>query len=531
MIILNNQYINSSKDEFLLAGVKLCFYVIILFIFAEHISNYEKISTMRSINIIVFLLWSILSIGQSNNTLFTDYSPFVSYEGHITDGVRGSQLRDIDPLLKDKLEQVVDDYFNEKGMVGVSVAMNFEEDEIWAYANGKSKVDVPLTTEHSMAVGSISKSITAATILKLVDESVITLDDTIGQWVSDPDIDPAITIRQCLNHTSGIYNYSDNLALGAQIFFDMSRIWKPIEVIDLLVKEKKFEKGTDWSYSNTNYIVLGIIIESVTGQDYHDVVRSKILSPAGLDNVQLYAYETFNTELADLWFSISGGNTTNATKQYGNLNALFSAAWAAGAYISTPSDITKWMKSLFKGDILSQDRIDDMLDGYDFDNGDSYGLGIGIRNVDGVEAYGHNGEILYSSAMLFIPSMDLSIAVSTNDGSVVGDGIDKLLVRLLDAYILYETNVEDIVSIEGLNIVPNPTNNILNIEIKSSTVNTLDIKIIDALGKVVLEVPTERLYEGNNRLSYDIRQITSGSYYVVMEVEGERSVRKITVIK
>jgi D-alanyl-D-alanine carboxypeptidase len=191
-------------------------------------------------------------------------------------------------------------------------------------------------------------------------------------------------VRQLLNHTSGLYNYTDDLPDSAGILRDRFEHWEPQRALALaFAHEPLFAPGADWSYSNTNYTLLGLMIEAATDSSYAAALRARVLKPLDLrqtivpgDEVQLpephaHGYLVVDDRLVDL----------------AELNP--SQAWAAGELVSTAADLNKFFAAVLTGKLLGPAQLDEMLTTV----GD-YGLGIARRELaDGTVVWGHNGGI------------------------------------------------------------------------------------------------------------------------------------------
>ena len=257
-------------------------------------------------------------------------------------------------------------------------------DAEWRGSSGVSVLgtDQPVDPDGWFRVGSITKTFTAAVALSLVADGLLDLD--ISYEV------PGITLRQLLNHTSGIYNYTEDLQDDAAIVRERYDHWDPQRALGMASRhEPLFAPGTDWSYSNTNYTLVGLIIEAATGNSYAAEVRSRVLEPLGLrqtivpgDDVELpephaHGYLSVDGELVDM----------------AKLNA--SQAWSAGEIVSTAADLNQFYAGLLGGKLLAPAQLEEMLTVVpNGEGGRGYGLGIGRRYLDdGTVLWGHNGGI------------------------------------------------------------------------------------------------------------------------------------------
>jgi D-alanyl-D-alanine carboxypeptidase len=295
------------------------------------------------------------------------------------------------PLREQRLQNLLDELVN-AGAAGVLIHYRDESGE-WRGSSGLAELgtDRPVDPDGWFRVGSVTKTFTAAVVLSLVGDGQVALDDSCEVLL--PGLVPdghGITVRQLLNHTSGLYNYTDDMPDAAEIVRGHFDHWDPQRALRMaFAHEPLFEPGTAWSYSNTNYIVLGVLIESVTRGSYAEAVRTRVLDPLDLrrtivpgDDVKLpdphaHGYLSVDGELVDM----------------AELNA--SQAWAAGEIVSTAADLNRFYAALLTGDLLQPSELQAMLTTVDNGGPDrGYGLGIGRHQLaDGVVVWGHNGGI------------------------------------------------------------------------------------------------------------------------------------------
>lgn len=295
---------------------------------------------------------------------------------------------------------------------GTVAAVITPECGLWRGAVGTAGDGEPLTSEHLLRVGSVTKTYVSATILSLVADGSLGLDDTLDNW--QPEIPGAdiITARQLLDHTSGIYNYTDDEGFFAGILADPTTVYSPAELVAVATAHPPyFAPGAGWYYSNTNYILLGMIIESVTGEPAVAAIRSRMLGPQSLEHTFLDGDEPIQGTLAH-GFGPDGEELTFALHP--------SAAGTAGAATATASDLADWAMALYGGDVVSPELHDDMLELVDitkFIPGASYGLGVMAfdASVVGTPLIGHGGAIPgFRSEMYYLPDHDSVIVAIVN---------------------------------------------------------------------------------------------------------------------
>ncbi|MCB0664105.1 MAG: beta-lactamase family protein, partial [Saprospiraceae bacterium] len=335
-----------------------------------------------------------------------------------------------------------------------------------------------ITTDMVSGVGSVTKTITAACIMQLRGEGKLSLDDSLGKYLpSFPNVKPEITIRQLLNHTSGIYNYTDNPNLNTRISQNYARVWQPDEILNNFVLAQLFNPGDNWAYSNTNYVLLGLIIEEITGESYEVAIRNRFFTPLNLEGIYLYPQETPVEVFVNLWADLFGAGSPNDLAIFGISRAgLFSAGWAAGAVISKPETIARWMKLLTDGDVIAQPELTDMSTFLPITNSYGYGLGLSRwRLPDNRFVFGHGGNIIYQSEVHAIPDLGISIAVLTNDGTQ--PGVEETWYALYQTYLEYLQMVgtDDELPVSALNAFPNPFQNQLQMEFEGKEVESIEV--------------------------------------------------------
>lgn len=250
-------------------------------------------------------------------------------------------------------------------------------------------------------IGSATKSFVATVVLQLVDEKKLRLDDPIDEHLPGtvPNGDD-ITVRQLLNHTSGLYDYMSEPGYSTNRWRGEDRFdsYRPSQLLDVaFAHDPHFEPGTDWRYSNTNYIVAGLLIERVTSNSYADEIESRILKPLRLRHTSLPGTDPSIPEPHAHGYTEVDGETVDATEQDPSLD------WAAGEMISTTRDLTRYFSALLDGDLTSDASLKAMRD--TVETGTFFEYGLGLQRFDlpcGEAMYGHSGQLLgyttYASA-------------------------------------------------------------------------------------------------------------------------------------
>jgi len=303
---------------------------------------------------------------------------------------------------------------------GMSAAVMFPDGTIWSGVSGQAVLSParPLTTDTLMSVGSISKTFVSALIGRLVADGTIGLDDKLAKYVSFTNASK-ITIRELLDHTSGIRDLFAVKTMNAAIMAKPTATWTADKVL-ARIGSQKFTPGTTYSYSNTNYILLGKVIEKVTGKSVSELVRTEFLTPLGMTHTFLQTEEKMAGPLAHGYMRKSS-SVSNFAGTMIPFTSEVTAAGPAGAYVSTASDLAIWANALYGGYVLSEASLASVTDispttrvkGRKY--GAGYGLGFEQTSIDGTTAWGHRGHLDgFWSTMEYLPAYHVTIVILTN---------------------------------------------------------------------------------------------------------------------
>jgi D-alanyl-D-alanine carboxypeptidase len=291
-----------------------------------------------------------------------------------------------------------------------------------------------------MLVGSVGKTFAAATALQLIKEGRIGLDERIEKylgrepWFSRLPNAKEITVRQLLNHTSGLVRYEFKDQFTRDLTANPEKTWKPAELVAYLLDEKPpFAAGQGWDYSDTNYIVLGMIIEKVTGKKFYEEANRRLLKPLKLT-------DTIPQDGPRLKRVIQG--YAGPTNPFGGKDEMIQAGkfvinpqfeWTGGGYASTTHDLARWARMIYQGKAFSPDLLPQVLEGVPalrLGRETKYGLGVIIRQTSAGTSYGHSGFFPgYMTDMMYFPEQKVAIAVQVNTS--VPRNLGKPLARVL----------------------------------------------------------------------------------------------------
>jgi D-alanyl-D-alanine carboxypeptidase len=326
------------------------------------------------------------------------------------------------------------------GLPGVSVAIRFADGSTWIGTSGLADVEDgrPVTPDTEFAVASISKTFLAALILDLVEDDVLELETPAVRYLPDLAIDPAITVRQLLDHTSGLHDYFDDPDIDKALLADREAVWTAEDALGYVGKPY-FKPGRGWHYSNTNYLVLGLLAEAVGGAPLAEQLRARFLTPLGLDHTHYQgvddplgplarAYRFDGPDLDEPAIALTDGTDVVP------FTSVVTAAGSAGSIASTAEDLVSWAKALYDGGVLSPvsraAMVADVERTAPFKPSIPYGLGVQAATIDGRPTLGHSGRLLGSRTVVrWLPGEGIAIAVLTNQSRNDPNVVARALLR------------------------------------------------------------------------------------------------------
>ncbi|MCI0345974.1 MAG: beta-lactamase family protein [Chloroflexi bacterium] len=352
------------------------------------------------------------------------------------------------PGLATALQRVVDAARLEFGLPGVSVAVRFPDGSTWTGVAGLADVaaGIPVTPETPFALASISKPFVAGVVMGLVEDGTLHLGDSVarllpGVRLGSRGIDPRITIRQLLDHTSGLRDHLTASALDKAVLAAPSVRWS-IERALQYVGKPLAAPGTRFYYSNTNYILLGLIVERVTQTSIVEQIHERWITPLGLTTASYQGFDKpastpavayrFTSNLATaVPIDVTDGTDVRP------FMAITTASGPAGSLMASASDTARWLDALVGGESLSLATVGRMVADARrqtaVDRRVPYGLGLQVYQVDGRVSLGHSGRLLGERAVArHFPDAGITIVVLTNqsrtDPAIV---LTRLVQKLL----------------------------------------------------------------------------------------------------
>lgn len=303
-----------------------------------------------------------------------------------------------------QLQGILDQQRQGQNALGAAASILVEGTGVWHGASGLTTLNGPSLSPGALfGVGSVTKIYTGVVILQLAEQGLLSVDDPVSYYLGGLPNQGALTIRHLLRHQSGLADYLAD---------PNANITAPTTHSALLSyassQGSQFAPGSRYEYSNTNYIALGLIAETVSGTSYHQLVRTNILSRIGLQQTSMEGDENIAGPV------VRGMYWNNGQYQSFPLEHP-SWAWAAGALVSTPEEQVLFIRALMNGQLLSPASLADMQQGVDAGGGSRYGLGLMTTQTSLGTAYFHGGLINDTfTTVIAIPQGNVYAAVYLN---------------------------------------------------------------------------------------------------------------------
>lgn len=295
-------------------------------------------------------------------------------------------------------------------------------------ARGEADVeaDVPLTAGSTFQIASVTKQFAAAALLTLVDEGKVALGDPLSKYLPGYPGGEAITVEQLLDHTSGIKNFT---AIEGAMEGAVSRELTTQQLVDYFKHHAPdFQPGAGWKYNNSGYVLVGAVIEAVTGTPWHEYVEDALLDPLDLEDTGYAADTTIAPSVVAGYTHVDGRPVAPSVRF--NLTQ----AHAAGALASTVDDLAEWNRALHGGRVLKPATYTRMITPTGRAKDGDYGFGIGRGSIRGQQVLEHSGRMYgYMSRLLYLPASQTTVVVLHNSDNPADRGHPDTVARRLAA--------------------------------------------------------------------------------------------------
>lgn len=316
--------------------------------------------------------------------------------------------------LAGRLDRAIQQTMREAGIPGVVVGLwrPGQRDYVRSFGVADTATGAPMSEHMYFRIGSETKTFTVTALLQLVDDCLVGLDDPIAKYFpGNPKLD-GITLRQLAEMRSGLFSYTEDDDFTQALLTDPYRVWTPEELLALGYKhDNLFAPGAAFDYSNSNLVLLGLVIEKVTGRSLASVIHDRVLRPSRLHRTLFPVGAEFPNPHPH---GYSNQTLTGETADTTDWNPSW--AWAAGAMISSLPDLRNWAEDLATGTLLSPatqaERMKTVPTGIP---GTSYGLGV----FDSNGWIGHNGSLPgYETVTVYLPQESTTLVIMLNTDSL-----------------------------------------------------------------------------------------------------------------
>jgi D-alanyl-D-alanine carboxypeptidase len=343
--------------------------------------------------------------------------------------------------ITNRLQTLLDQYRATESAPGISATVVFPDGFTWTGVSGVAEIHgPPVTPDTAFPVASVSKTFLAALILELSREGRFGLEDQVATFLPELGLDPAITVRMLLDHTSGLHDFFEHRLIDAALQDEPSVWWSHTRALGYTDKPY-FEPGTSWHYSNTNYLLLGVLAERTTGRRLAAELRERFLEPLGLESMWYQEAEQPRRPLAHGHRLVPRGDALQPQdlddgSGIAPFRSVVTAAGGAGSLAGDSGDVARWARALYGGDAIDDDSLAIMLAGVDAVAGYQprvpYGLGVQAVTIAGHRSFGHSGRFLgFRAAMRWLPDDEIAIGVLTNQSRSDLSPLVARMVRLL----------------------------------------------------------------------------------------------------
>lgn len=338
------------------------------------------------------------------------------------------------------LQTVADSVLSASGAPGVIVAVRTPSGVLRSAASGVADLESkrPMRADDAFRLGSISKTYTSSVVLRLVEDGLLSLDDRLSHFLPTFPRGEEVTVRHLLSHTSGLRDFYLYLYLRpdrAEMIELVTRRWSEKELLELSARfGYLFDPGTDWDYSNTNYYLLGVIIERVTGRPLGQVYQAYIYEPLGIEDTWLSEHEPALLPLHTTGY-MGKVDAWKHSEMFGELGPTTvldrsPVEWGAGGVVSTAAGAIRFLSGLMNGALLGPEHLaamqsfrDTPRQGIGPTSGvsmpDGYGLGLVRMELPGASLVGHGGLFTgHTAGVWYLPACGVTIALYMNRGFV-----------------------------------------------------------------------------------------------------------------
>lgn len=429
-----------------------------------------------------------------------------------------------------RLTDAIHHFMTDYEVPGITLYAAVADGGTWHHTVGLANRDTgdALTSNHHFRIGSITKTFTAAAVLRLVDQGRLDLDTPLDTYL--PSLLPhgnVITIRQLLSHRSGLHDHlNDITAFTDSLLINPTRAFTPESLIAAgAALGLASEPGTAYRYSNTGYAILGLLLETLTGQTYEEAVQTLVLDPLGLVHTHVALYHDPHPP-----FAVGYHLSANEWIDFQGVN--YSLYFGTASVASTATDLTTFLHSLLDGTLLEPATLEAMM-GFQPTGTDGLDYGLGLANFSGF--IGHNGlEFGYSSFAGVFPEIGLTlVALGNASHTTVMPLITEVARLFLESISTSIESPETVVYPFTLTAnYPNPFNPTTTLTFETSTPMALTLEVFDTQGRrIALLLDDQLLVPGQHEAVFDAHHLPNGVYFARLSGHGHQQTHRMVLLK
>jgi len=351
-----------------------------------------------------------------------------------------------DPIVAACRELLVE-YHRQSRFPGATAAVVLPDGKELTLAVGwaSREEEISMLPEHRLFSGSVGKTYVTAALHHLREHSELDFDQRAAEYFTGEEDAwflrlpnaKSFTLHQLLRHESGLPRYVFRSEFWTEAMGNPDRVWKPEELLGFLLDERPlFSAGDGWAYSDTNYIVLGMILERVSGVSFYDYVERHFLAPLKLADTLPSTSRSIPGVVQGYVVGARGMGVPEHVLEDGVMVFNPQFEWCGGGYVNTSLDLARWARTLYRGEAFEGDYLDSMLDTVPADalgEGRHYGLGLIRSETELGDLLGHDGFFPgYLTSMGYFPDLDIAVAIqmNTDNAPALGRRVHEILVEL-----------------------------------------------------------------------------------------------------
>lgn len=433
----------------------------------------------------------------------------------------------INPTLAAQLQQSLNLRVQNYGNHGVSACVIMPNGDIWQGTAGVGQNSVAITDSTVFHGASITKTNIATLILLLAEDGLLHLDSSWSKYISlNVTFNPTITVRQLLNHTSGIADYLETPSAGTLVTSNFNHAFTPVEILENIVSgTPQFAPGTNFSYSTSNYALLALLAQTVTGNPVQHELHTRIWDPLGMTHTYFGGFENYTEPCAGVWWNFGNGliDYSNNPK-----TSMLTFGYGGANIVSTPQDLAHFARALFTGTLLSQTSINEMK----VFSANSYtswceGYGLGIHNShlysNNNSVLGHDGYYTNMSDMFHSYDYGFTLVTMSNTAKQWFAIFDEMYIKIKN---FITVGIPENINSHTIDLFPNPAGNQFNVKLINTDKNA-EITITDITGKIIYTT----ISNGKETCKVNTENIKEGVYIVQIKNANLIHTKKLIVAR